>query len=76
LDIYFGEDECRARKDSATENLNVRRKMALYLLQTTGAPEKRLGIRRKMLRAAFNDEFLHVVLFGRSKRRCPGKKPL
>jgi hypothetical protein len=49
------------------ENLNVMRKMALYLLRTTAVPEKRAGARRKMLRAILNDEFPYDVLFGRSK---------
>jgi predicted transposase YbfD/YdcC len=67
LDVCFGEDSCQVRKDRAAENLNVMRKMALYLLRTTAVSEKRFGTHRKMLRATLNDEFLHDALFGRSK---------
>jgi hypothetical protein len=67
LDVCFGEDGCQAGKDRAAENLNVLRKMALYLLRTTAVPEKRFSVRLKMLRATFNDQFLYDVLFGKSK---------
>jgi predicted transposase YbfD/YdcC len=67
LDVCFGEDGCQARKDRAAENLNVLRKMALYLLRTTAVPEKRFSARLKMLRATLNDQFLYDVLFGKSK---------
>jgi predicted transposase YbfD/YdcC len=67
LDVCFGEDDCQVRKDRAAENLNVMRKMALYLLRTTAVPEKRFSTRMKMLRATISDKFLRDVLFGRSK---------
>jgi predicted transposase YbfD/YdcC len=60
LDVCFGEDGCQVRKDRAAENLNEMRKMALYLLRTTAVPEKQF-------RATISDEFLHDVLFGRTK---------
>jgi predicted transposase YbfD/YdcC len=67
LDVCFGEDECRARTNHAAENLNILRKIALYLLRKTSVPEKRFGTRRKMLRATLSDEFLFQTLFGKSK---------
>jgi predicted transposase YbfD/YdcC len=71
LDVCFGEDDCRARTNHAAENLNVLRKTALYLLQKTSVPEKRFSLSRKMLRATLSDDFLHDVLFGKVKWRCP-----
>jgi predicted transposase YbfD/YdcC len=67
LDVCFGEDNCRARTNHAAENLNVLRKTALYLLKKTSVPEKRFGLKRKMLRASLSDDFLHDVLFGKVK---------
>ena len=66
LDVCFGEDSCRVRTGHAPENLNVLRKIALRLLRKIGVPEKRFGMKRKMLRATLNDDFLYKVLFGRS----------
>jgi predicted transposase YbfD/YdcC len=64
LDVYFGEDSCRARTNRAAENLNVLRKTALHLLRKTAVPEKRFSTQRKMFRAAFSDDFLYRALFG------------
>ncbi|MDR1374414.1 MAG: hypothetical protein LBJ24_05515, partial [Treponema sp.] len=63
--VSFGEDASRVRQDWGPENLNVPRKLALYLLKKTPVAERRrTGLRRKMLRASFNDSFLHQALFG------------
>jgi predicted transposase YbfD/YdcC len=64
LDVYFGEDSCRARTKHAAENLNVLRKAALHLLRKTAVSEKRFSVPRKMFRAAFSDDFLYHALFG------------
>jgi predicted transposase YbfD/YdcC len=62
LDVVFNEDGCRDRKDHAPENLNVPRKIALSRLRATDGG-KRVSIRRKMLRASLNPDFLYKVLF-------------
>jgi hypothetical protein len=67
LDVCFGEDYCRARREHAAEDLNVLRKTALYLLQKTSVPEKRFSLILKMLRVTLSDDFLHDVLFGKVK---------
>jgi predicted transposase YbfD/YdcC len=63
LDVSFGEDRCRARKDNSPKNLTVLRKIALGRLRAIDAG-KRVSIKRKMFRAGLNLDFLHKVLFG------------
>ena len=63
LDVSFGEDGCRARKDNSPKNLTVLRKIALGRLRAIDAG-KRVSIKRKMFRASLNPNFLHKVLFG------------
>ncbi|MBK8750193.1 MAG: ISAs1 family transposase [Candidatus Competibacteraceae bacterium] len=55
LDVQFGEDACRTRRDHAPENLAVIRRMALNVLRHNGPP--RDSIRRRKLRAALNDDY-------------------
>jgi len=64
LDVSFGEDRCRARKDNSPKNLTVLRKIALGRLRTVNAG-KRASIRRKMFRASLSPDFLHEILFGK-----------
>jgi len=64
LDVSFGEDKCRARKDNSPKNLTVLRKIALGRLRATDAG-KRVSIKRKMFRASLNTDFLQKVLFGK-----------
>lgn len=63
LDVSFGEDGCRARKDNSPKNLTVLRKIALGRLRAIDAG-KRVSLKRKMFRASLNPDFLHKVLFG------------
>jgi predicted transposase YbfD/YdcC len=63
LDVSFGEDGCRARKDNSPKNLTVLRKIALGRLRAIDAG-KRVSVKRKMFRASLNPDFLHKVLFG------------
>jgi len=63
LDVSFGEDGCRARKDNSPKNLTVLRKIALGRLRAINAG-KRVSIKRKMFRASLNPDFLQKVLFG------------
>ena len=62
LDVQFGEDACRTRKDHSAENLALMRRMALNLLSCNGLP--RDSIRRRKRRAALNDEYRLRLLFG------------
>jgi predicted transposase YbfD/YdcC len=55
LDVLFGEDACRTRKDHAPENLAAIRKIALNILQATPGPQR---IKHKMLHARWNNDFL------------------
>lgn len=60
LDVVFREDASRAKKDNSPLNLNVIRKTALPLLNA--ADLGRIGIRKKMLRAALSISTLERVL--------------
>ena len=62
LDVQFGEDACRTRKDHSAENLALIRRIALNLLRHNGP--LRDSIRRRKLRAALNDEYRLRLLLG------------
>lgn len=59
LDVDFGEDAARSRKDNAPQNLALIRKLALNLLRQH--PEKG-SIKGKIKRAAWNDDYLFSLL--------------
>jgi predicted transposase YbfD/YdcC len=61
LDVVFREDEARARKDNSPLNLNVLRKIALAVLKKIAI--KGSSIRRKMMKAARDPNFLAQLLF-------------
>lgn len=61
LDVSFGEDAAKARKDNSPLNLNILRKQALSLLNQTDFG-KRVSLRRKMSRAAMDNSALDLVL--------------
>ena len=62
LDVQFGEDACRARRDHSDENLALIRRVALNGLRHNGPP--RDSIRRRKLRAALNDDYRLNLLLG------------
>jgi len=62
LDVQFGEDANRSRKDHSASNLALIRRMALNLLRR--AEQSKSSIRRRKMRACFNDEYRYQVLFG------------
>ena len=64
LDVSFGEDGCRARKDNSPKNLTVMREMALGLLCAVDAG-KRVSLRRKIRMVCHNTDFMQKVLFGK-----------
>jgi len=62
LDVTFGEDGSRAKKDNSPLNLNVLRKTSLALLKTVDWG--RIGLKKKMFIAALNpDKLLQVPFF-------------
>jgi hypothetical protein len=63
LDVCFGEDAGRARRNHAAEHLNTLRKIALYLLRKAELPEK-CSLKRKILKADTDTSFLSKLLFG------------
>lgn len=62
LDVVFREDASRAKRDNSPLNLNIMRKTALPLLKA--ADFGRMGLRKKMFRAAMSSVSLHYVLTG------------
>lgn len=63
LDVVFREDSSRARRDNSPLNLNLLRKNALPLL--AAADFGRMGIRKKMFRAAMSVNALEFILSGK-----------
>lgn len=62
LDVAFGEDSCKAKKDNSPLNLNVLRKTALPLLKQIDLG--RIGLKKKMFQAALNTEVLERIIIG------------
>ena len=62
LDVQFGEDACRTRKDHSAENLALIRRLAINVLRHNGPA--RDSIRRRKRRATLNDEYRLRLLFG------------
>jgi hypothetical protein len=63
LDVVFGEDGDRKRKEHAPENLNVLRKGALALLKRR-EPEKKTSYKHLMFKALMKDDYRASLLFG------------
>jgi predicted transposase YbfD/YdcC len=59
LDVHFAEDDNRARKDNAPENLAILRRLALNILR---ANPDQASLRRKIKRAGWDDAFLLAML--------------
>ncbi len=62
LDVAFGEDECRTRKDHASQNLATLRKLTLNLLRQDTQAKCGVKARRKM--AGWDDDYLLHILAG------------
>jgi predicted transposase YbfD/YdcC len=60
LDVVFAEDKNRSRMQHAPENLAILRKLAINTLQ---ASPYKASMRRKVLRAGWNDDFLLSLFF-------------
>jgi len=61
LDVIFREDECRIRKENAPSILSTIRHICLNLFQQESS---KLSLKRKRLKAAWDDAFRAKVLFG------------
>lgn len=59
LDVTFKEDECRARKNNAAQNLSLLRKLALQIARKT--PDK-LSMRKRLVRASWDSGYLTALL--------------
>jgi predicted transposase YbfD/YdcC len=62
LDVQFGEDRNRSRKDHSAENLALIRRMSLNILRRNETDKR--SIKRRKLRAALNDGYRASLLFG------------
>lgn len=60
LDVTFGEDQSRAREKNAAQNLATMRRIALNLAKINTS--SKLPIRRKLIKAALNTDFLVELL--------------
>src|SRR6185437_5754469 len=60
LDVSFGEDACRIRKDNGAENFSRLRRIALNLLQRETSLKG--GIKTKRLKAGWDHPYLLKVL--------------
>lgn len=63
LDVTFGEDLSRIRKGHADTNFSSLRRTALSLLKQEKT--EKLGIKNKRLAAAWDEDYLDKVLFGK-----------
>jgi predicted transposase YbfD/YdcC len=59
LDVTFKEDDCRARKDYAPENLATLRKLALQIISKQ---KDRLSLKKRRLKAAYDSEYLKTLI--------------
>lgn len=62
LDVTFGEDSSKTRKDNSPLNWNVMRKTALPLIRKADVGKKQ-SVKRKMFMAALDVPFLENILF-------------
>jgi hypothetical protein len=60
LDVSFGEDACRIRKDHAPQNMSLLRHMALNLLGQDKSTK--IGIKAKRKKAGWDDAYLVKIL--------------
>ena len=63
LDVTFGEDQCRIRKDHGDENFSTLRRTALSLLKQEKTAK--CGVKNKRLTAGWDDDYMEKVVFAR-----------
>ena len=61
LDVTFREDDCRIRTGNAPAIMSMMRHICLNLFQKESS---KLSIKKKRLKAAWNDDYRYKVLFG------------
>ncbi len=66
LDVTFGEDRCRARKDHTAQNLAMLRKVCLSLLKHDSSIKD--SLRGKRYRAALDETVLEGILFPKNPK--------
>lgn len=59
LDVTFREDDCRARKDNAAQNLSLLRKLALQIAKATN---DRLSLNKRLVKASMDKDYLRTLL--------------
>ena len=59
LDVTFKEDECRARKGFASQNLSVLRKIALHIVSEQ---KDKLSMKRRLYKAALDINYLEKTI--------------
>lgn len=59
LDVTFREDDCRARKNNAAQNLSLLRKL---VLQVAKATDDKLSLRKRLVRASMDKDYLRTLL--------------
>lgn len=62
LDVTFGEDQSRVRKDHADQNQSLLRRTALSLLKNETTAK--LGVKNKRLKAGWGEDYLAKAVFG------------
>jgi len=63
LDVVFGEDTSRARKDHSAQNMNILRKTALTLLKQCTMDKPRLSMQCKMISICLNPaKYFHYLI--------------
>lgn len=59
LDVTFREDDCRARKKNAAQNLSLLRKLVLQVVKATN---DKLSLRKRLVRASMDKDYLTTIL--------------
>ncbi len=59
LDVTFREDDCRARKNNAAQNLSLLRKLVLQIAKAT---DDRLSLNKRLVRASMDKDYLRTLL--------------
>ena len=62
MDVTFGEDQCRVRKDHAPQNLATLRQISHNLLKKETS--LKIGIQGKRLNAGWRQDYLLKVFLG------------
>lgn len=65
LDVQFGEDANRARKDHSAKNLGLIRRMSLNVIRHND-PSSQRSLRRRKRLASLNDDYRFRLIFGKA----------